>query len=161
MIKTRALVVAAAVAALAAGGTASAQPGPEHNRHGHGEAQQGPGHRQPPSRPGGRPSSRPETRPQTRPAPSHGGRFVYRGRQHERIREPAFRYPHGYAYRRWRLGERLPPLFLAAPFYFDSWANYGFGPPPPGYRWVRYGPDLLLVSLRTGRISRVIYGVFY
>jgi Ni/Co efflux regulator RcnB len=34
------------------------------------------------------------------------------------------------------------------------------GRPPKGYRWVRYGPDLLLVNVRTGRISDVIYGAF-
>jgi len=26
---------------------------------------------------------------------------------------------------------------------------------------VRYGPDLLMVSIRTGRIADVIYGAFY
>jgi len=32
---------------------------------------------------------------------------------------------------------------------------------PYGYRWVRYGPDLLMVELSTGRIADVIYGAFY
>jgi Ni/Co efflux regulator RcnB len=52
-------------------------------------------------------------------------------------------------------------LFLSAQYYFGDYAGYGFGAPPYGYRWVRYGPDLLLVSERTGRIREVIYGVFY
>ena len=30
-----------------------------------------------------------------------------------------------------------------------------------GYRWVRYGPDLLLVQLGTGYIADTIYGAFY
>ncbi|MEJ0065348.1 MAG: RcnB family protein [Caulobacteraceae bacterium] len=33
-------------------------------------------------------------------------------------------------------------------------------PPPPGSRWVRYGPDLLLVNLTTGRVEDTAYGVF-
>jgi len=37
----------------------------------------------------------------------------------------------------------------------------GLGPPPHGFVWVRYGPDLLLVNRRTGRIVDVIYGAFY
>lgn len=59
------------------------------------------------------------------------------------------------------MGQDLPLLFLSSLYFFDSYANYGIGPPPYGYRWVRYGPDLLLVSRRTGRIRQVIYGVFY
>jgi Ni/Co efflux regulator RcnB len=37
----------------------------------------------------------------------------------------------------------------------------GLEGPPYGYRWVRYGPDLLLVNTRTGRIEDAIYGAFY
>ena len=98
------------------------------------------------------------------PVPGGGGRgggFTYRGQQHARIQGPAFRYPAGYGYRRWGIGQDLPLLFLTSEFFFLDWANYGFGPPPPGFVWVRYGPDLLLVSRRSGRIRQVIYGVFY
>jgi Ni/Co efflux regulator RcnB len=54
----------------------------------------------------------------------------------------------------------LPRLFLSSAYYFDSYARLGLEPPPPGYRWVRYGPDLLLVQNRTRRIVDVIYGAF-
>jgi Ni/Co efflux regulator RcnB len=77
------------------------------------------------------------------------------------IHRPVFHYPRGYSYRRWRIGLILPRLFLASPYYFDDWAPLGVGAPPPGYRWVRYGPDLLLVQLGSGRIADVIYGAFY
>jgi len=36
----------------------------------------------------------------------------------------------------------------------------GVGAPPRGYRWVRYGPDLLLVRSRDRKIVDVIYGAF-
>lgn len=94
-------------------------------------------------------------------APRGGGAFSYGGRQHNQIQGGGFNYPSGYGYRRWGAGQLLPFLFLTSPFFFDSYADYGIGPPPYGYRWVRYGPDLLLVSRRTGRIRQVIYGVFY
>lgn len=90
-----------------------------------------------------------------------GGGFSYGGRQHDQIQRGGFNYPSGYGYRRWGAGQILPFLFLTSPYIFDSYNDYGIGPPPRGYRWVRYGPDLLLVSRSSGRIRQVIYGVFY
>lgn len=90
-----------------------------------------------------------------------GAQFSYRGRQHQVIQRPRFAYPQGFGYRRWGIGQSLPFLFLSSTYFFDDYSNYGFGAPPYGYKWVRYGPDLLLVNRRTGRISEVIYGVFY
>jgi Ni/Co efflux regulator RcnB len=67
----------------------------------------------------------------------------------------------GYHYRRWVIGMTLPALFLAPAYYFSDYPLLGLEPPPPGYRWVRYGPDLLLVQIPTGRIVDVIYDAFY
>jgi Ni/Co efflux regulator RcnB len=83
------------------------------------------------------------------------------GRWRSSIRGPAFRYPPGFGYRRWSTGAILPPIFLTAPYFYDGFAPLGLGPPPPGYRWVRYGPDLLLVNVVTGRVADVVDGVFY
>ena len=52
-------------------------------------------------------------------------------------------------------------LFLGSLYDFNGFGAFDPGAPPYGYHWVRYGPDLLLVSNRSGRIRRVIYGVFY
>jgi Ni/Co efflux regulator RcnB len=93
------------------------------------------------------------------PRPPH--RFLSEGRWHLGIHGPAFRYPPGYGYRRWSTGLILPPIFLAPPYYYDDYAPLGLGPPPVGYRWVRYGPDLLLVNIYSGRIADVVDGVFY
>lgn len=73
---------------------------------------------------------------------------------------PGWHYPPGYKYRRWVIGLILPRLFLTNRYYFNDYARLGVGAPPPGYRWVRYGPDLLLVGTRTGRIYDVIRGAF-
>ena len=51
------------------------------------------------------------------------------------------------------LGSILPRLFLSSSYYWSDWGALGLGPPPPGYVWVRYGPDLLLVNRYTGRIA--------
>jgi Ni/Co efflux regulator RcnB len=93
--------------------------------------------------------SLPVYRPGHRPATFH------------RIQAQAFSYPRGYRYRRFRNGSILPRLFLSSLYFWTDWAALGVGPPPPGYVWVRYGPDLLLVNRYTGRIADVIYGAFY
>jgi hypothetical protein len=100
--------------------------------------------------------------PAVRPPPRPGRpQFSWRGRYYNPVFGPAFRYPPGYAYRRWSIGAFLPGLFLATTYYYDDWRGLGIEPPPPGRRWVRYGPDLLLVNLRNRRVEDVIYGVFY
>jgi len=114
-----------------------------------------------PGNPGMRPPPRP-TPPSMRP-PQRPGRpqFSWRGRYFNPVRGPSFRYPSGYGYRRWSIGAFLPSLFLAAPYYYDDWRGLGIDRPPPGRRWVRYGPDLLLVNVRTRRVEDVITDVFY
>ena len=92
--------------------------------------------------------------------PGRPGHFYHRGNWVVRVHGPAFRYPHGWHYRVWRIGMVLPPLFLAPDYYYEDYAPLGLQPPPPGYRWVRYGDDLLLVNLRTGSVEDVVYGVF-
>lgn len=169
------LAVLAALSALLLSTSAFAQPGqgnrPPDNR---------PSHGGPPGKPGGpsmgkpdRPvtlpapvPSRPGTRPPPRP-PGPGMRppdrpsWNWHGGAHRPIAGPAFRYPHGYSYRRWSVGAFLPSLFLSSLYYYDDWRTLGIDRPPPGRRWVRYGSDLLLVNTRTRRVEDVIYGVFY
>jgi hypothetical protein len=90
-----------------------------------------------------------------------GNTFAYGGRYHPRYRGGDFRYPEGYGYRRWILGQSLPLLFLSPYYFFNDYSALGLDPPPFGYQWVRYGPDLLLVQIGTGRIVDVVYGAFY
>jgi Ni/Co efflux regulator RcnB len=118
------------------------------------------GHHRPPPKPGHhRPSPAPGHRP---PAPGHRppNRPIY-GWNHHRLRLGQFRYPAGYAYRRWSVGQSLPQLLFSAAYYFTDYAALGIDPPPYGYQWVRYGPDVVLVNIRTGEILDVINGAFY
>jgi Ni/Co efflux regulator RcnB len=87
--------------------------------------------------------------------------WFWRGRWVNRVRMAAFIYPPGYRYRYWYVGDVLPALFLGSQYYYDDVGPLGLEVPPPGYRWVRYGSDLLLVNLRTGAVEQVAYGVFY
>ena len=90
------------------------------------------------------------------PRPPHGGGNW----QRPPVQAPQYRYPRGYNYRRYNAGLILPSIFLASTYYYSNYAALGFGAPPSGYRWVRYGPDLLLVRRKNGRIKEVYYNVF-
>ena len=98
--------------------------------------------------------------------PVHGGvvagrQFSFHGQNFNRVHLAPFVYPRGFAYRRWAPGLILPAVFLAPAYYYTNWAALGVSPPPPGFQWVRYGPDLVLVDVNTGQISDVVYGAFY
>lgn len=113
-----------------------------------------PGRPQPPRPPRPQPPRPERPRPPHRPGAGRPPHF-------RPIHGNPFRYPHGYGYRRWTIGLLLPRLFRSTTYYFSDYAALGVGAPPYGYRWVRYGPDLLLVNVRTGRIADVLYGAFY
>lgn len=167
-----------AVAAIALIAPAAATVQPQHNRHENRDAQhrgdRNTGHsrhdRQP--RPANNHQSR--QRPyqhqnrQTRGAhrnsqvANHGlYRPGHRPSSFHRIHAQRFYYPRGYHYRRWNVGLILPRIFLGSRYYWSDWRALGLLPPPPGFVWVRFGPDLLLVNRYTGRIVDVIYGAFY
>ncbi|HEY1880055.1 MAG TPA: RcnB family protein [Caulobacteraceae bacterium] len=128
---------------------------------------------------GGQPNNRPAQNygGPNRPAPNYSGNYNgrpnsganYRGnyaRGHygawngQHYHGGYWNWPHGYGYQRWWIGGVLPALFLSQAYWFNDYANLGFGPPPYGCAWVRYGPDLLLVNIDTGQILDVEYGVF-
>lgn len=120
--------------------------------------------------PGGRPDrpgdSRPGNgRPQIQPPrPGFGGhRPPYQSGGFHRppsYRPAPYRYPHGYGYRRWQIGAVLPSILFGSSFYFNDYGQFGLYAPPQHYRWVRYGPDLVLVNVRNGRVRDVRYNVF-
>ena len=142
-------------------------PGMGGNRPGPGNG--GPAIQPPRPNPGTRPPPRPN--PGYRPPhhghrpPHHGHRpgnsFYYGGRYRPGFHGGFYRYPPGYAYRRWSYGQTLPLLFLTSAYFFTQYAVVGLDAPPYGYQWVRYGPDLLLVQVGTGRIVDVVPGAVY
>lgn len=70
-------------------------------------------------------------------------------------------YPPGYGYRLWAVGAILPPLFWSRPtYYYTGWDEMGLPPPDPGFQYIEYGPDLLLVNVATGEVVQVFPGAF-
>jgi hypothetical protein len=91
-----------------------------------------------------------------------GAPFVFHGHEINRVHfARPWVYPSGWGYRRWAVGAVLPALFLAPAYYYTDWASVGLTPPPPGFQWIQYGPDLLLVNVTTGEVIDTAYGVFY
>ena len=76
------------------------------------------------------------------------------------VRGGPYRYPAGYAYRRLAVGGLLPRAFLVPTYYYSGYGALGLMAPQAGYQWVRYGPDLLLVNLRSGSVIDIKYGIF-
>lgn len=95
----------------------------------------------------------------SRPAP-RAHQFHWRGKWMARVHGSRFVWPHGHRYRHWAVGARLPMVFVGSAYYYDGYGSLGFSAPPMGYRWVRYGDDLVLVNVRTGEIEDISYGVF-
>jgi Ni/Co efflux regulator RcnB len=76
---------------------------------------------------------------------------------------PGFWYAPGYGYYRveprwathaWRRGEFLPLIYRT--HYVPDPAFYGLRPPPPGYRWVYVGNNLVLMASATGLIADIV-----
>jgi Ni/Co efflux regulator RcnB len=158
----KALYVVAAVALLGASVSMAQDQRPDDRR---GPPQAGPDRNSDQSRP--EPKSRPAVhRGPVNASPLPGRRPPHRflaggGSWHKSIHGPAFRYPAGFSYRLWVTGEILPPVFLTSAYFYDDYATLGLAPPPAGYRWVRYGPDVVLVNVTSGRIADTVDGVFY
>jgi len=65
-------------------------------------------------------------------------------------------------YRNWRyrpvtIGYRLQPAFYGSRYYISDFGRYHLRAPGRWQRWIRYGDDLLLVNVRTGRVLQVIH----
>ncbi len=67
--------------------------------------------------------------------------------------------PRGYRANRWNPGSRLPSGYYGNSYYVDH-ARYGLRTPPRGQRWVRVDRDVYLVSIASGVISNVLFGLF-
>lgn len=85
----------------------------------------------------------------------------YRRTHSQVFRRGAYTAPRGYAYRSVRAGVNLNPAFYGNRYWVNDYGTYRL--PAPGYnhRWVRYGNDVALVDIRSGRVLRVYTGFFY
>ena len=63
-----------------------------------------------------------------------------------------------WTYRPVSVGYRLQPSFYGSRYYITDYSNYDLrAPHSRSLRWIRYGNDLLLVNIRTGRVMNVVH----
>jgi len=68
--------------------------------------------------------------------------------------------PGNYRYRPVKVGHRFRPEFYARHYWIDPY-RYHLRPVSARQRWVRYGNDVLLIDIRTGRVLEVNRGFFF
>jgi len=78
----------------------------------------------------------------------------------QRYRGPVYAYPRGNAYRPWGIGNRLPPAYFGRPYWIQP-QMYRLPPPYRGARWVRVGPDALMISISNGIILQAVRGLWW
>lgn len=83
------------------------------------------------------------------------------GDRFARFHGNAYYYPRGYGYRAYGIGGLLPRVFFDQRYYIGQPDFYRLPPAYAGTRWVRVGPDALLIRNYDGRIMRIIRGLFY
>lgn len=69
--------------------------------------------------------------------------------------------PFGWNYRPYQIGWRLWPVYYSSRFWIDDPWSYRLPYAPPGYRWIRYYDDLILVDTWDGQVVDVIYNFFW
>ncbi|WBO22757.1 RcnB family protein [Sphingomonas abietis] len=85
----------------------------------------------------------------------------YRRAHPDIYRGGAYRGPRAdWRYRPVAIGYRFDPVFYGRNYWIDA-GRYHLRPVGADTRWVRYGNDVLLVNVRTGRVLEVNNGFFY
>lgn len=62
-----------------------------------------------------------------------------------------------WSYNRVRTGFQLRPAFYSNRYFVTDYSRRGLRHPGRAQQWIRYGDDLLLVNVRSGRVLQVLY----
>ena len=83
-------------------------------------------------------------------------------RRHRSLFHLGFYYdPFGWGYRPYQIGWRLWPSYYSSNYWINDPWQYRLPYAPPGYRWIRYYDDAILVDTWTGEVVDVIYNFFW
>ena len=85
-------------------------------------------------------------------------RDAYRG---ERFRAGSYYHPRGYGYRSWNTGAYLPRAYWGQRYWIGNPVGYRLDYARSGTRWIRVGPDALLIRTYNGSVIRVVRNLFY
>ena len=83
-------------------------------------------------------------------------------RRHRSIFHIGFYYdPFGWSYRPYSIGWRLWPSYYSSRYWINDPWQYRLPYAPPGYRWIRYWNDAVLVDTWSGEVVDVVYNFFW
>ena len=93
------------------------------------------------------------------------GRYEHRNDRrfdsNARFRVGEYHRPHGYQYRAWRQGDRLPSAYRKRVYVVNDYHSYRLHQPPRGYHWVRVDNNVVLAAVATGVVLEVVSNLFY
>lgn len=85
----------------------------------------------------------------------------YRRTHRNTYKRPAYVGPRGYAYRPIATGHRFDRAYYGDRYWVRDYNTYRLPAPRAGTRWIRYGNDVALVNVRTGRVLTVYNRFFW
>ena len=85
----------------------------------------------------------------------------YRRDHRDAFRRPAYAGPRGFRYRPVTVGYRLQPIYYGPRYLIADSYRYRLPRAHGPERWVRYGNDVLLVNIRSGRVITVYRDFFW
>jgi Ni/Co efflux regulator RcnB len=85
----------------------------------------------------------------------------WRDRHRSWFRVGVYYDPFGWSYRPYQIGWRLWPSYYSRSYWIEDPWRYRLPYAPPGYVWVRYWDDALLVDTWSGEVVDVIQNFFW
>ena len=85
----------------------------------------------------------------------------YRRAHRDDYRRPVYAGPRGYRYRPVTIGYRFAPTYYSSRYYITDPVRYRLPVAVGPTRWIRYGNDVVLVNIRTGRVLEVNRDFFW
>jgi hypothetical protein len=85
----------------------------------------------------------------------------WRHRHRSHFRLGIYFDPFGWGYQPYSIGWRMWPSYYGSRYWINNPYQYRLPYAPPGYRWVRYYDDAVLVDTWTGEVVDVIYNFFW
>ncbi len=85
----------------------------------------------------------------------------YRRHHHSLFNLGFYFDPFGWGYQRYNIGWRMWPSYFSNQYWLNDPWQYRLPYAPPGYRWVRYWDDAVLVDTWSGEVVDVIYSFFW
>ncbi len=85
----------------------------------------------------------------------------YRNAHRDVFRGQRYYGPRGYAYRPVTIGYRFAPTYYGSRYVISDYGRYRLPRPVAYHQWVRYGNDVVLVNIRTGRVAEIHRSFFW